>query len=1143
MNIKYVYHMLGVNGRYRTGLLLPIIVIFIAVVLAITVTQDSRGANNIDKELWSEDVQITETVDDTYPYLAMLNVQETYGGAFQIINARLSSRAGGSFQLSNMYTDKLGQTATRVANTTTMVNMAYHHRTHVSEKSVHYFEATDTIRFIARDAQFPMYLWFVLYNEEFEVLDENRLHVTDLFDDAYGFGLSPVGDVYWDAAGNAHLAGVLRKSNDDGTKRYRVFYANVTWEPFSISASYVHLLPPMDINDVTPRIHTNEKGVVGITHLDYLDGRFYRAISWKNATGTWETMIFDDFVNPRYCWYMASNGIYIDSSGVINLAWADASLRLKYLRIDEDRRRGTPVTISTLPVSRNGGMIDVQFQTNWTGNLFLAFNVVPENSKSLYVSDIPSAIVVVPVQNDSTIFNHEEYVIVDSPTATEYVFHIDENDNFYLIWLDMRSGLTEIFLKYLVTPGLTFEFDLVEWADAQSIRPDETKHVDLLLKNVGTLEFDVSMYTQSNASLGWSVGLDIYRAYLDAYLSIPVTLTIYCPPDAAEGEVVEIWINATTIYTDYSARLRLLVFVIWERELEVECDPLHHAIDPGGTVTYYLILQNIGELLEDILVSLDPIGPRGWEFTTGSSMVRLSPNQVATIEITVTSPQDSWKDDVFSLLVGFKWGDGTTAHPGLALRTVVRPTFFVTMEVNRTDAIVEPGEQVGFNITVGNAGNMAGTAFIAVEVLTHPGGWLLLLTSETVVLGSREERSIELLATAPPDAIGGEILVVRLRAYCLIPFSEVEREIRIDVAVVHDLQWTPSQLTWKLPPAGIDSNPLEFFNRGNTFETVRFRMDGLPFSWDWWLKEDGVETETIRIGPEEEATALLWLSIPAWTKAGVYLLQLSLDIDAGITIGHVTLKVNVDHISELDAEALSTDGLVYPGGYYEGTFEVMNQGNAPEFVQLSIASEYLMSPIFVVGGLNTTSVWVQLEDSRTVTLRGRLSEEAPVGAGHTLVVIRSQQDPNVTATVKMSYVVVQPELAVVAVEIDPPHPRSNEVVTIRLILRNSGPIEIVDLRASIFGGGDERIASIAPDGETTAVFTWVSPEAGEIEIAGIVTYGPGNHSTDWSHQLTIEDAESGPSIPWMILVGMVCAILITIWIIVNHRDQSSDNLV
>jgi hypothetical protein len=42
--------------------------------------------------------------------------------------------------------------------------------------------------------------------------------------------------------------------------------------------------------------------------------------------------------------------------------------------------------------------------------------------------------------------------------------------------------------------------------------------------------------------------------------------------------------------------------------------------------------------------------------------------------------------------------------------------------------------------------------------------------------------------------------------------------------------------------------------------------------------------------------------------------------------------------------------------------------------------------------------------------------------------------------------------AIDAVEIEPPHPLPNEIVTVQLTLHNSGPIEFVDVRASLSGG-------------------------------------------------------------------------------------------
>jgi uncharacterized membrane protein len=1104
--------MFGVNGKFRFGLYPPISIIFIVILITLIFSQFSRGADFIDEDLWSEDVQLTDHFDHNYKYLSMLNVQETTGGAFQIMYARQPN--GASFQLSNMYTDKLGRTPTPVANTTKLENWEYRGHTHVSEKSIYHNEATDTIRFITRDGEISGYIWFVRYSEEFELLEKNRFHVSDLFEDVVGFKFTGTADVYWDAEGNAHLAGMLSKENDDGTKLFRVYYAFVTWGPLSISVSTVHYLPPLDFHSVVPRIHTNEEGVVAITHLDYFNGNFYRAISWKNATETWETTIIDDMVNPTFSSGMAANGIYVDNSDAIHLVWADSSFQLKYLRLDKDRSVGIPRTISSLPVSRIGGMIDVQFQTNSSGNIFLAFNVVPYNSKYRWISDIPPAIVVIPLRNDDIVLHHEKYVIVDNPTATEFVFHIDADNNFYIIWFDTRTGLTQIFLKYLATPGLTFEFDLVEWADAQTIRPDETKYVNLLLKNVGSLELGIILHTETDAGLGWNVVLDSYRAHLEAYDNIPVTLTIHCPSNATDGEVIQIWINATTLYNEYSANLRLFVFVKWERELEVHFTRIHNIIDPGGTVAYFMSLQNVGEMSEVVDISLTQSGSDEWGFSPETAKIILSPDEATIIEISVTAPMMALENDVFGLLIEFHWADGKTAHNGIVLRTVVRPTFFVTMKLNRTEASVRPGETVGFNITIGNAGNMGGTAFVEITILSDPGDWMVLLSSETVPLLRLEAKLIHLLATAPPDALGREIMIIKLRAYCPTPFSEVEREIRIVVKEIHSMEWTSGPLSWDLPPNGVESRPFELSNNGNQYEVVRFRLEGLRDNWGWWMDEGGSETAAVRIEPREHVALLVWLSVPANSIAGKYNLQMYLETE-GITFGHITLEVHIDHIGDLELKGLSTGLVAYPGGYFDGTFEVFNRGNGPEVVEIAVSSDYLESPIVAVEGLNSTSVWVPVGGSRTVNLVGRLSESVPEGLGHVSVKIHSKRDQSVEATVDISYDIWLPDLSVIAVEIIPSRPQINEVITIHLVLCNKGPIEIIDVRASIFGGVEERIASIAPEGETIAVFTWVSPVPGEIDVSGIVTYGPGNYSLSWSTPIVITSSQSVDRFPFV----------------------------
>ncbi|NIP44025.1 MAG: hypothetical protein GWO28_15275, partial [candidate division Zixibacteria bacterium] len=57
----------------------------------------------------------------------------------------------------------------------------------------------------------------------------------------------------------------------------------------------------------------------------------------------------------------------------------------------------------------------------------------------------------------------------------------------------------------------------------------------------------------------------------------------------------------------------------------------------------------------------------------------------------------------------------------------------------------------------------------------------MLLAEETVTLKSGEHRNVVMVLIAPSHALGGEILVVRIRAYSVNPFSEVVREVMAQV--------------------------------------------------------------------------------------------------------------------------------------------------------------------------------------------------------------------------------------------------------------------------------------------------------------------------------------------------------------------------
>jgi hypothetical protein len=104
-----------------------------------------------------------------------------------------------------------------------------------------------------------------------------------------------------------------------------------------------------------------------------------------------------------------------------------------------------------------------------------------------------------------------------------------------------------------------------------------------------------------------------------------------------------------------------------------------------------------------------------------------------------------------------------------------------------------------------------------------------------------------------------------------------------------------------------------------------------------------------------------------------------------------------------------------------------------------------------------------------------------------------------------------------------------------------GPLEVVDVRVTM-EGMEERIASIGPGGETTAVFTWVPSGTGPEKLDGEIIYGPGNHTTPWSHVLKprgVDSTEPVGLFATMIVLAVVSTLLMVVVIRTRPRSRES----
>jgi uncharacterized repeat protein (TIGR01451 family) len=1109
--------------RIIKGYLIPIYLL-LSLIVVVILTRGAEGSRDYSLDAWSDDVQISYDGDDDQNYKSHLTVAELSDGSFNVAYMYYSYLS--SLTLNDVSCDKLGGSLTNNTHFDLDDYSLLPYSNHYPNSYIHYDETSDRMQFIAQASTRRLAFYEISTNSNALVFDETA-HIKDLFSINTTRYTIQRFYVKWDGLGRAHIAGTLHKDMADPYHKEVIFYMRVNWHPFSIQSKIVWTNYKTDINQNSPRLALTSSYLPVITYSETVGTTHFRTIGLMDAAGNWTFYRLSEWGNEQFKDF-AFNGIHIDENDSIHLAWVETNPGvIRYMRLHANGSKAAgPIDVTSHYPAWATEWIKIEILLTSDGNLLFTFNPSPMSSCHIYhtVNTPLIDLVIVPdgVFDRRTI---KTVRLVDIPTTSDFITHLDDDDNLFLFWLDSRTGITQVYMKHLARPGMTFRFDPMVWASASYIRPGETKVVPMELVNVGTVGFDASIFSETNASPDWDVRLDRYRSRLAPSTSVPVNLTISCPAEATEGESITVWVNATAFAGEYTANLRLVVYVKWDRVLDVFCSKMNHLVDPGGTVTFQVSLQNNGELAEDVMVSFHDIGPSGWTYTPADAIFSLAPDEAAHLKIEVTAPGNAIENEVHSLVLDFKWADWSPAHPGMVLRSVVRPTFFVTMELNRTGATVRPGDQAMFNVTVGNLGNQEGTAFVEVSIITNPGDWTVVLSAETVVLRSGEQRVIQLIVDAPEDVLGGDILIVRLRAYCPTPFSEVERDARIVVKEVHNLDWTTGPITLDLSPGGEGSRALRIGNNGNLYETISFRLEGEGDGWTWWIEQDGSGIDAIRLGPDEGTSLRIWLSAPSDALAGLVRMRLYIELEE-FTLGHIDLEATMSRVPELELRILSPQVVVYPGGYYEATFEVYNRGNGPEIVDLSVNSEILESGIFVVDGVNATSVWIQAISSRTVVIRGLTLEDSPLGEGDISVTATTRQVPAVQVTGPMSIQFVRPELTITAIETIPNSPGINDVITIQVIIHNGGPLEVIDVRASLEGGEQERIASIAPDGEATAVFTWVLSKPGFTVLSGYIRYGPGNHTMPWTHKVVVGTEEEDASSQSFILIFLVGAAII-----------------
>jgi uncharacterized membrane protein len=1047
----------------------PILLIISFFLLYVIISAPDSTARDYQEDLWSEDIQVTDDYGSTY-YKSMLNVQETSDGGFHLMYETGSGSA--ERNLGTVTVDKLGRSPEEWNDTIPLPNdKDVGIRWFAPERgyAYRYVEEYDRLQLIIVHSVFTVE--FLEIASDGRVISERELSISDIMDADGTERYLGIVHATWDKFGNAHCVITTKdRTKDTGRFSYSHFYVKVSWHPFAVLVENLHTTPMLFHEDVFigylyHRIDVSEQGQVAIAYLGVKGTETHRFLAIKDIPGNWTTVSLGT-VTGEYKYLFGTIGcVLIDENLDVHITWAETTA-ICYARTDINGSiKVQPRVLTMLPVStypRDTVFLKPIMRSTSNGDLLIVFNHCPQTSPYRHYSWLPSEVhlVVVPGGHmDGR--NVRDITLCKERTSSEAHLYIDEEDNVFVFWFDQRTGHTEIYMRYLAMPGISIEFDPSTWACVQTIRPDETKVVDLGVRNYGSVEVDTRITVETDARHEWWIWLDRYAAHVEAGSVVPFNLTVHCPVDALHGETVTIWINATTSDSEYNANIQLTMRVVWDRGLSVHRDRGYQIVKAGEMTSFHLTVYNIGELDETVLVTVRHVGSDRWAYSPNDMMMTLGPGEGDDFFINVTSPENAIADDTLLVVLEFHYSDGSIAHEAVFLRTVVQPTFLVTMALNRTEVEMPPGATEAIGITVGNVGNFGGTAFVEVSILTNPGEWAVLLETETVLLRSGERRTMDMTIIAPADGRGGDMLVVRVRAYCPNPFSEVTREVVAKVDAVHRLRWTEEPIRWDLYPGDEKHRRLTLRNDGNVFETLRFRTDLSKPGWSAQVEVDGVETDRLRIAPGEEVSVQVLLAVDYGATAGLETFHLYLERGA-TTIGNVTLRVFVRQVYDVQVQVDVIGPAFVPGGPLEASVAVKNVGNGRDSFCLDVSG--LDNVTFLQTGLETSLLEIERGSNAMLRMTATIPEGKLIGEGTFTVTVTSLGDPSERTMTVVRYNVVYPVLEVVSVELDPSRPGPMELVTVRVVLENQGIVELVDISVVLEGGDTERIARIPPGG-------------------------------------------------------------------------------
>jgi uncharacterized membrane protein len=718
---------------------------------------------------------------------------------------------------------------------------------------------------------------------------------------------------------------------------------------------------------------------------------------------------------------------------------------------------------------------------------------------------------------------------------------VSPRDSVHVVWQDNREGNTEIYYKFQFNAKMDLGVvNIAELANVYFFHPDETKTLNMYIKNLGLLsdDYEVTLTTDEWAEArGWSFYLNETRfPGVAGNATVFFHLTQTSPAEAFPGDYINVSITATSASGETES-LAWRSFIIVEKAVTVVCSKPTKVITAGGDVFYNLNIANIGDVPDSYKIDYTLIPEDdGWTVEVDKAMVTLDVDESTNFTVHLIAPEDAEANDTGTVFVRVQSMSDASVWDGKKLLGIVDPDIHLELTTVALNLYIDPAGSVDFPITVGNAGTMQGKLTFFLTSTDPRPGWSALLDRETIFLAGGEEQVVTLTVRAPADALAGSRQVITVSIETDGFMSQSSIDVTAVVKQVHGL--TPY-----LDTNGVAVYPgeegmfiISIVNEGNGNEHVTLGSALVPSGWSVIFEVDGFETQDLTISAKLSKSVVVRVST-SLDAAAVRLLPIHVVLTDSVGGSYiVTLPMNVHTIYGVDLSAPSPQGMGAPSGTIAYNLVVHNMGNAEDTFLLetdALPGTDWTAEYYDEDGEPVSSVILDGGEKRDIELRVHIPDDADMIEPMDIFA-RATSTSAESDEVKLILELAMADLKISTVDYDPPIRAANRHTGITVEITNDGSSTAKNVTVVMLVDNKEWgrtiFETVEPDYNYSITFEWV-PSPGKYTLTYRVFSDSKETEYDnneLDHVKTVEGDPPNQAGFGMLLVLMAIACLVII---------------